>query len=149
MSLTTTIATGTLVGGLLAVGVYAATAPSDQVAATVKVAPSYPPVPTPTVTHLAGCTKPAKLEHGVCVTHVPGPTITLPARVVAAAPARTVSQRTSAPTTGPVQRPAATHAPTTGPTAGDDDGDDEGEDHGDEHEDHDGDEDHGGEHDDD
>lgn len=156
MSLTTTIATGTLVGGLLAVGVYAATAPSDQVAATVKVAPSYPPVPTPTVTHLAGCAKPAKLEHGACVTHVPGPTITLPATNVAAAPARTVSQRTTtrttAPTTGPAQRPAATHAPTTGPTAGDDDGDDEhedeGEDHGDEHEDH-GDEDHGGEHDDD
>ncbi|GIL33956.1 hypothetical protein [Phycicoccus sp. DTK01] len=150
MSLTTTIATGTLVGGLLAVGVYAATAPSDQVAATVKVAPSYPPVPTPTVTHLAACAKPAKLEHGACVTHVPGPTITLPATNVAAAPARTVSQRTTtrttAPTTGPVERPAATHAPTTGPTAGDDEH--EGEDHGDEHEDH-GDEDHGGEHDDD
>ncbi|QKE84354.1 hypothetical protein [Arthrobacter sp. NEB 688] len=150
MSLSTTIATGTLVGGLLAVGVYAATAPSGQVAASVKVAPSSAPVPTPTVTHLAGCRKPAKLEHGVCVTHVPGPTVTLPAAVPAAAPARTVALRTSAPTTGPTRRPATTQAPTTGPTAADDGDEDEGEDHGDdEHDDEDhGDEDHGGEHDD-
>ncbi|HMM97145.1 MAG: hypothetical protein IE926_16390 [Micrococcales bacterium] len=135
MSLSTTIATGTLLGGLLAVGVYAATAPSDQVAATVKVAPTFGPVPTPTVTHLAPCAAPAKLEHGVCVTHVPGPTFTVPASVRSSS---STSDRTAEPTHGPTSRPAAT-TPTTRPTTGDDDGDD----HGGE-DDHDGDDDHGG-----
>ncbi len=144
MSLSTTIATGTLLGGLLAAGVYAATAPSDQLSATVPVAPTFGPVPTPTITHVAKCVKPASLEHGVCVTHVPGPTITLPAlpgpaRVEAAAPrTSTTSSRPAATRTVP----PATVTPPTGPTTGDDGGDDEhDDDHGDDH--------HGDDHDDD
>lgn len=127
MSLSTTIATGTLLGGLLAVGVYTATAPADQSSVRVPVAPTFAPVPTPTVTRLAGCTAPAKLEHGVCVTHRPGPTVTLPATVRPATGTSSSSGRTS--------RPAA---PTAGPVVADD-REDEGEDH--EDEDH-GDEDH-------
>ena len=135
MSLSTTIATGTLLGGLLAVGAYVATAPSDQVSATVPVAPTYAPVPTPTITQVADCVSPAKLEHGACVTHKPGPTVTIPA---------TPRQGGTTQAAGPQARttsPAAPRAvaPTT-PTTG---GDDEGDDHEDDH-DHDGD--HGGDH---
>ncbi len=142
MSLSTTIATGTLLGGLLAVGVYATTAPSDQVSATVPVAPTYGPVPTPTVTQVADCVSPAKLEHGLCVTHKPGPTITIPA---AAQPAGTTRAAAPAARTTSASRPAGT-TPTTGPTS--EHGDDE---HGDdEHDDHEPGDDHGGDdHDDD
>lgn len=127
MSLSSTIATGTLVGGLLAVGVYVATGPSDQAATKVSVAPSFAPVPTPTVTHLADCVKPAKLEKGVCVTHKPGPTVTLPAARPASSSGGSSAGRT---------RPAATSP--TGPAVGndtdehEDDESDEPEDHGDE-----------------
>lgn len=142
MSLSTTIATGTLLGGLLAGGVYAATAPSDAVSANVPVAPTFAPVPTPTVTHLAGCLKPAKLEHGICVTHKPGPTITLPASTGSSQQASSTNGRSATRTTQP-----STSGPSTPPAT---DGDDEGEDHGDEGDDHDeDDEDHGGDHDDD
>ncbi|MBM6400309.1 hypothetical protein [Phycicoccus sonneratiae] len=142
MSLSTTIATGTLLGAVLAGGVYAATAPSDQVSATVPVAPTFAPVPTPTVTKLADCLKPAKLEHGICVTHKPGPTVTLPASTGSTTRTTSSNARTA---------PPSTHAPTTGPTSGpvtddDDHGDDD--EHGDD-DDHDEDEDHGGDHDDD
>ncbi|MGG5257428.1 hypothetical protein [Phycicoccus avicenniae] len=121
MSLATTIATGTLAGGLLAVGVYAVTAPPDQSAVRQPVAPTYAPVPTPTVTHLAGCTAPARLEHGVCVTHKPGPTVTLPATSRAASGTTTSAGRTA--------RPAA---PTTGPAVADDREDDHCDDQDDE-----------------
>ncbi|QIM20517.1 hypothetical protein G7075_04175 [Phycicoccus sp. HDW14] len=135
MSLSSTIATGTLVGSLLAVGVYATTGPPDRAATTVPVAPTFAPVPTPTVTHLAGCRAPAKLEHGVCVTHEPGPVVVLPAAPRSSGTGTSSSGRS---------RPA-TKAPTSDPVAGDDHEDDES----DEPEDHDGDEDHGGDHEDD
>ncbi len=142
MSLSTTIATGTLLGGLLAVGVYATTAPSDQVSATVPVAPTYGPVPTPTVTQVADCVSPAKLEHGVCVTHKPGPTITIPA---AAQPAGT-TRAPAARSTSSASRPQAT-TPTTDPTTGGGHDDEHGDD---EHDDHEPGDDHGGDdHDDD
>ena len=142
MSLATTIGAGTLLGGLLAVGVYTAIAPSDAVPASVHVAPTYAPVTTPTVTVEAeDCVAPAVLEGDECVVHQAGPTTTLPAMPVA---------------------PARTHDATTA-ARGDDDADDQdgteagddsqGEDQESEHEsDHhdDGDhEDQGGEHEDD
>jgi hypothetical protein len=104
MSLATTIGAGTLLGGLLAVGVYTAIAPSDAVPASVHVAPTYAPVPTPTVTVEAeDCVAPAVLEDDECVVHQAGPTTTLPAMPVA---------------------PARTHDATTAPR-GDDDADDQ------------------------
>ncbi|HET7761215.1 MAG TPA: hypothetical protein VFL46_02575 [Phycicoccus sp.] len=104
MSLATTIGAGTLLGGLLAVGVYTAIAPSDAVPASVHVAPTYAPVPTPTVTVEAeDCVAPAVLEGDECVVHQAGPTTTLPAMPVA---------------------PARTHDATTAPR-GDDDADEQ------------------------
>lgn len=135
MSLSSTIATGTLLGGLLAVGVYVATAPSDAVTATVPVAPTFAPVPTPTVTELADCVAPAKLVKGVCVTRKPGPTVVLPAANGGSTSAGTSAGRT---------RPASS-APTSGPVVDDRDEDDdhEDEDHDEDHDEDEGDEDEG------
>ena len=125
MSLATTIGAGTLLGTVLAIGVYTAVAPDDTVPAAVEVAPTYGPVPTPTVTVEAeGCADPAVLEDGECVVHAPGPTVT----VTPAAPA-----------------PAAAARATSDGYAEHEDGEHEGE-HEHEHEDH---EDEPGEHDDD
>lgn len=78
MSLATTIGAGALLGTVLAVGVYNVVAPSDAVPASVEVAPTYAPVPTPTVTEEAeDCVDPAVLEDDECVVHKPGPTVTL------------------------------------------------------------------------
>jgi hypothetical protein len=78
VSLATTIGAGALLGTVLAVGVYNVVAPSDAVPASVKVAPTYAPVPTPTVTEEAeDCVDPAVLEDDECVVHKPGPTVTL------------------------------------------------------------------------
>ena len=127
MSLATTIGAGTLLGTVLAIGVYTAVAPDDTVPAAVEVAPTYGPVPTPTVTVEAeGCADPAVLEDGECVVHAPGPTVT----VTPAAPA-------------PAPAPAAAARATSDGYAEHEDGEHEDE-H--EHEDH---EDEPGEHDDD
>ena len=93
MSLATTIGAGTLLGTVLAIGVYTAVAPDDTVPAAVEVAPTYGPVPTPTVTVEAeGCADPAVLEDGECVVHAPGPTVTVtPAAPAPAAAARATS----------------------------------------------------------
>jgi hypothetical protein len=78
VSLATTIGAGALLGTVLAVGVYNVVAPSDAVPASVEVAPTYAPVPTPTVTEEAeDCVDPAVLEDDECVVHKPGPTVTL------------------------------------------------------------------------
>lgn len=78
MSLATTIGAGALLGTVLAVGVYNVVSPADTVPASVGVAPTYAPVPTPTVTEQAeDCVDPAVLEDDECVVHVPGPTITV------------------------------------------------------------------------
>ena len=114
MSLATTIGAGTLLGGLLAVGVYTAIAPSDAVPASAHVVPTYAPVPTPTVTAEAkDCVAPAVLEDDECVVHQPGPTVTLPA-VPAPAPSRTHDA-----TTGPLAHDDADEQ--GGSEAGDDD----------------------------
>jgi hypothetical protein len=93
VSLATTIGAGTLLGTVLAIGVYTAVAPDDTVPAAVEVAPTYGPVPTPTVTVEAeGCADPAVLEDGECVVHAPGPTVTVtPAAPAPAAAARATS----------------------------------------------------------
>ena len=128
MSLATTIGAGTLLGTVLAIGVYTAVAPDDTVPAAVEVAPTYGPVPTPTVTVEAeGCADPAVLEDGECVVHAPGPTVT----VTPAAPA-------------PVAAARATSDGYAEHEDGEHEGEHEHEDH--EHEDH---EDEPGEHDDD
>jgi len=88
VSLATTIGAGTLLGTVLAIGVYTAVAPDDTVPAAVEVAPTYGPVPTPTVTVEAeGCADPAVLEDGECVVHAPGPTVTVTPAAPAPAPA--------------------------------------------------------------
>jgi hypothetical protein len=135
VSLSTTIAAGTLLGGLLAGGVYAATAPSDQVPATSRVAPTYGPVPTPVLTELADCEEPATLEDGVCVTNVPGPTVTLPA-TTRPAPAGTAEH------SGPAKAPSTSGSRDT--RGGDDATEDDhatDDDHADE-DDHSGEDDH-------
>ncbi len=126
MSLATTIGAGTLLGTVLAVGIYAAVAPDDPVPAAVEVAPTFGPVPTPTVTVEADdCVDPAVLEDDECVVHEPGPTVTAP----------------PAPTPGPqVAAPAAAARVTSDAYAEHEDG---------EHEDHEDHEDEPGEHDDD
>jgi hypothetical protein len=104
MSLATTIGAGTLLGGLLAVGVYSALAPADAVPASTKAGPTYAPVPTRTVeVEAKDCVGKAVLEGDECVLHVPGPTVTIPAtqersRETVAARAPGTSGTTSAPT---------------------------------------------------
>lgn len=93
MSLATTIGAGALLGTVLAVGVYNVVAPSDAVPASVEVAPTYAPIPTPTVTEEAeDCVDPAVLEDDECVVHKPGPTVTL---APAPAPATTTHRESA------------------------------------------------------
>ncbi len=100
MSLATTIGAGTLLGGLLAVGVYSALAPADTVNASVKGAPTYAPVPTRTVeVEAEDCVGKAVLEGDECVLHVPGPTVTIPATTQRSEESRSSSGTTSAPQT--------------------------------------------------
>ena len=71
MSLSTSIAAGTLLGAVAAFAVYTATAPGED-AVVAPVAAVVAPVPTPTVTQLAdGCEPPAVLTGDECVTHDP------------------------------------------------------------------------------
>ncbi len=132
MSLATTIGAGTLLGTVLAIGVYTAVAPDDTVPAAVEVAPTYGPVPTPTVTVEAeDCADPAVLEDGECVLHAPGPTVTV---TPAPAPAPAAAARVTSD--GYAEYEDGEH----------EDGEHEHEDGEHEHEDH---EDEPGEHDDD
>ena len=121
MSLPFAVGAGTLVGAVAALGIYSAIGPDDLGHASAPAAPTFAPVPTPTVTQLADCIAPAVLKKGVCVTTEPGP------RITSAPPAP------SAPTT--VQRTTRAPAATTEPAEEhDDDGDHEDE-HDGEHED--------------
>jgi hypothetical protein len=120
MSLATTIGAGTLLGGLLAVGVYSALAPADAVPASTKAGPTYAPVPTRTVEIEAeDCVGKAVLEGDECVLHVPGPTVTLPAATTRSEESRSSSGSTSS-------------APTS---SYDDDSDSQGEDESGDYED--------------
>ena len=90
MSLSTSIAAGTLLGAVAAFAVYTATAPGED-AVVAPVAAVVAPVPTPTVTQLAdGCEPPAVLTGDECVTTTPG------RRIVGTAPAGPSSTTTSA-----------------------------------------------------
>ncbi len=118
MSLATTIGAGTLLGGILAVGVYSALAPADTVSASVPAAPTYAPVPTRTVSvESEDCVGKAVLVGDECVLHVPGPTVTIPA----ATTARAEESHSSSGTTT-TSAPPRTAGPATTTTAGSDDG---------------------------
>ena len=130
MSLSTSIAAGTLLGAVAAFAVYTATAPGED-AVVAQVAAVVAPVPTPTVTQLAdGCEPPAVLTGDECVTTTPG------RRIVGTAPAGPSSTTTSA-------------GRTAGDRADADDRDDDDDDHDDDGDDHGGDDDHDDDHDDD
>ena len=75
--------------------------PDDMGRAAAPAAPTFAPVPTPTVTQLADCTPPAKLEKGVCVTTK----VVTRTAAVASTGAPTSSPRTT-PRTAPTPRPA-------------------------------------------
>ena len=104
MSLIRAVTTGSLVGVATAVGIFVAAGPDDLGRAAAPAAPTFAPVPTPTVTQLADCAPPAVLKKGVCVTTKPGPKITV------AAPS--TGAPTSAPRTAPARRPHPTPAST-------------------------------------
>lgn len=149
MSLATTVGAGALLGTVLAVGVYTAVAPADQVPASVEVAPTYDPVPTPTVTVEAeDCESPAVLEDDECVVHEPGPTVTVtPTAVPAPAPATHRSEPTREYGDDDSQGEDDGRGEYEHEDADHEDSDDDDSEHEDaDHEDHDDD---GGEHDDD
>ncbi|HET7820204.1 MAG TPA: hypothetical protein VFL10_01660 [Ornithinibacter sp.] len=98
MSLIRAVTTGSLVGVATAVGIFVAAGPDDLGRVAAPAAPTFAPVPTPTVTQLADCEKPAVLKKGICVTTKPGP------KVTAAAPSS--GSTTSAPRTAPRPAPA-------------------------------------------
>jgi hypothetical protein len=134
VSLATTIGAGALLGTVLAVGVYNVVAPSDAVPASVEVAPTYAPVPTPTVTEEAeDCVDPAVLEDDECVVHKPGPTVT-----VTPAPVRQPQVAAPAPAPAAPVAPAAAARATSEGYGEHEDGDHEESDHEDgDHEDRD------------
>ena len=119
MSLPFAVGAGTLVGAVAALGIYSAIGPDDLGRASAPAAPTFAPVPTPTVTQLADCIAPAVLKKGVCVTTEPGPRIT---SAPPAPSAPTTAQRTT-------RAPAATAEPAE--ERDDDDGDHEDEHDGD------------------
>jgi hypothetical protein len=122
VSLIRAVTTGSLIGVATAVGIFVAAGPDDLGRAAAPAAPTFAPVPTPTVTELADCEKPAVLKKGVCVTTKPGPRITV------AAPAgggSTTSAPRTAPRTAPAPAPASTHQDQE---PADDHGDDEHDD---------------------
>lgn len=130
MSLIRAVTTGSLIGVATAVGIFVAAGPDDLGRVAAPAAPTFAPVPTPTVTELADCEKPAVLKKGICVTTKPGP-------VVIVAPPVTGST-TSAPRSAPRTAPRTATAPAPAPEATDEDQehhDDDGEheDDGDEH----------------
>ena len=96
MTLTRAVSAGTLVGAAAALSIYAAVGPDDLGRVAAPAAPTFAPVPTPTVTQLADCVAPAVLKKGVCVTTKPGPVVVVPATAPRApAPAR--APRTTPP----------------------------------------------------
>src|SRR6478609_6554246 len=95
VSLIRAVTTGSLIGVATAVGIFVAAGPDDLGRAAAPAAPTFAPVPTPTVTELADCEAPAVLRTGVCVTTEPGPRVT--ATTGSSAP--TSAQRTSRPPT--------------------------------------------------
>ena len=126
MSLVRAVVLGTLVGAVAALAIFVSIGPDDLGRAAVPAAPTFAPVPTPTVTELADCTPPAVLKKGVCVTTKPGPKLVVP---------------------DPVSRRAPTTAARTAPDPG---VSDDQQEHDDDHGDDDGDDDHeGDDHDDD
>jgi len=106
VSLTTTIAVGTALGGVAAVAIYTSMAPVPTVTTPVGHEVSVLAVPTPTKTVLAPCVKPAVLEKGVCVTHVAAPPAPAPVRQPAGT---TSSTSASQPTTAPTQQDDGDH----------------------------------------
>ena len=107
MSLIRTVTAGALVGSVAALGIFVSLGPDDMGRAAAPAAPTYAPVPTPTVTQLADCTPPAKLKKGVCVT----------TKVVSVSGSAVAS--TGAPTSSPRSAPRAAPTPTPAPTASD------------------------------
>ena len=126
MSLIRTVTAGALVGSVAALGIFVSLGPDDMGRAAAPAAPTFAPVPTPTVTQLADCTPPAKLEKGVCVTTK----VVTRTAAVASTGAPTSSPRTTrahrsdpqARTVGDRQRPGggrpATHAQQAFPPPG-------------------------------
>ncbi len=127
MSLVRAVTTGTLVGAATAIGIFVTAGPDDLGRAAAPVAPTFAPVPTPTVTQLADCTPPAVLTKGVCVTTKPGPKITV------AAPSTSSPTPRTAPRTAPDPAPAPAPAATAEQDPSDDDSHED--DHEDEHDD--------------
>jgi hypothetical protein len=121
VSLTRAVTAGTLVGVVTAFGIFVTSGPDNLGRAAAPAAPTFAPVPTPTVTELADCEKPAVLKKGICVT----------TKVVASVGASASSgSRTAAPRTASAPAPATT-------TAAEDQQDEPGDD--DREDDHDGD----------
>ncbi len=106
MSLIRTVTAGALVGSVAALGIFVSLGPDDMGRAAAPAAPTFAPVPTPTVTQLADCTPPAKLKKGVCVT-----------TKVVSNTAAAVS--TGAPTSSPRSTPRTAPTPTPSPTVSD------------------------------
>jgi hypothetical protein len=130
VSLIRAVTTGSLIGVATAVGIFVAAGPDDLGRVAAPAAPTFAPVPTPTVTQLADCEKPAVLKKGVCVTTKPGPRIT----VAAPTGGSTTSAPRTAPRTAPAPAPASTQQDQE---PADDHGDDEPDDdhEGDDHDD--------------
>jgi len=106
VSLIRTVTAGAFVGSVAALGIFMSLGPDDMGRAAAPSAPTYAPVPTPTVTQLADCTPPAKLKKGVCVT-TKTVTATVGAAAVASSGAPTSSPRTT-PRPSPSPSPSAT-----------------------------------------
>ncbi|MFL6165105.1 MAG: hypothetical protein ACJ710_02400 [Ornithinibacter sp.] len=106
MSLIRTVTAGALVGSVAALGIFVSLGPDDMGRAAAPAAPTYGPVPTPTVTRLADCTPPAKLKKGVCVT----------TKVVVRSAA---VASTGTPTSSPRSTPRTAPTPTPSPTVSD------------------------------
>ena len=102
MSLIRTVTAGALVGSVAALGIFVSLGPDDMGRAAAPAAPTYAPVPTPTVTQLADCAPPAKLKKGVCVTTK----VVTRTAAVASTGAPTSSPRTTPPRTAPTPTPA-------------------------------------------
>ena len=110
MPRTRTVPPGAVGGPVAALGIFVSIGPDDMGRAAAPAAPTFKPVPTPTVTQLADCTPPAKLKKGVCVTTK---VVTRTAAVAS----------TGAPTSSPRTTPRATARtapiPTPSPTVSD------------------------------
>jgi hypothetical protein len=107
VSLIRTVTAGALVGSVAALGIFVSLGPDDMGRAAAPAAPTYAPVPTPTVTQLADCTPPAKLKKGVCVTTK---VVTRTAAVAS------TGAPTSSPRSTPRSTPRATPTPTPSPS---------------------------------